>query len=75
MKNLLIFRGNVNLEDHNGRTALHFATKLRNRDLVEFLVEKKADINQFDHEQKSALHIAVDDDDHSMVTFLGKLYF
>ena len=65
---------NVNVQDHKGRTALHYACKSDTNtsyEAVKFLIEKEeTDINAKDQDQKTALHYACQASSHEAVKFL-----
>ena len=67
---------NVNVQDHKGRTALHYACKSDTNtsyEAVKFLIEKEeTDINAKDQDQKTALHYACQASSYEAVKFLIK---
>merc|ERR1719479_579025 len=48
----------VNVQDDDGRTGLHFATEEGNKKVTEFLLEKGAYVDAVDKDCRTALHIA-----------------
>ncbi len=53
LKYLLDHGCDINAQEENGRTALHYALDLENKDLIKFLIENGADINLEDKEGSS----------------------
>ncbi|WP_425381393.1 ankyrin repeat domain-containing protein [Spiroplasma endosymbiont of Polydrusus pterygomalis] len=51
----LISKDNINYQNNEGNTALHFATKYRNLDALSFLIANKANINIQNNEGNTAL--------------------
>ena len=50
---------NINFQNENGWTALHFACDEGNLKIVEILIKSKADLNLKTNEKKTPLHISV----------------
>lgn len=53
LKYLLAQGCDINAQEENGRTALHYALDLENKALIKFLIENGADINIEDNEGSS----------------------
>ena len=49
----------LNVEDHRGRSLLHWAVACRKKEIFDFLVKKGILINGEDHQNKTPMHIAV----------------
>jgi ankyrin repeat protein len=58
---------NINLQNVQGLTALHIAVQKGNKDIVEILLEKKADLNIKDHQGKTPLDYADDKQIHKLL--------
>lgn len=67
---LLEAQVDVNGQDTDGLTPLHWAVDRGHADLAEFLLSRKADIDAQDSEQTTPLHYAVDCDHVSLVELL-----
>jgi len=62
---------NVNFRDYeNWMTALMYAAKSSNIDIVEVLIKNKADIDKKDYAWKTALYYAIESENFDMVIFL-----
>lgn len=61
---------NVNYQDRDGRTALHYAAVNDNRAIVQLLLESNLDVNIVDNEGWTALHVAVDKNAYNVVQML-----
>ena len=71
IKCLLSIKGaNVNLQDHDGYTALHYAVKRKNLDAVSCLVHNGADINLFTSSKQTPLMMACQSHDMDAINFL-----
>jgi len=57
----------INLQDNNGLTALHWASKLNLNDIVQILLDNNADINIEDNNKEIALFNAIRSCDISLV--------
>lgn len=69
-KMLLDFNADVNITDANGTTALHYATRLSNEDLVKLLVAYGADLNLKDIKGFSALDYALQNKNNLIIELL-----
>jgi ankyrin repeat protein len=61
---------NINARDRNGRTPLHIAVRLEEKDVADLLISKGADINARDALGKTPLHLAVFDQNQEMIALL-----
>lgn len=59
-KEFLKVGADVNAEDQNKRTALHYATKKSNRELLELLIQGGININKIDEDGNSAIDFGID---------------
>lgn len=64
---------NVNYQDHKFRTALHYATSLKNTELVRILLDKKADPNLRDMIGRRPLEIALELKHAELIEILKKV--
>jgi hypothetical protein len=69
---LLEQKVDVNCQDANGLTPLHWAVDRGHKDFAEFLILRKANIDAQDAEQATPLHYAVDCDHAELVLLLLK---
>jgi ankyrin repeat protein len=60
----------VNLCDKAGQTALHYACRIDNPELVHFLIERKARVNEHDEHNRTPLHIATRQKRHANLEIL-----
>ncbi len=60
----------VNVQDSNGRTALHYAIQNRDAQMVQFLIDNNANVNAQDSNGRTALHYAIRNNNAKMVEFL-----
>ena len=60
----------VNARDPNGRTPLHFATRLEDWKVADLLISKGADVNARDALGKTPLHVAAFKQNVEMIAFL-----
>ncbi len=60
----------VNVQDSNGRTALHYAMHNRDAQMVQFLIDNNANVNAQDSNGRTALHYAIRNNNAKMVEFL-----
>jgi len=67
---LLEQKVDVNSQDDNGLTPLHWAVDRGNKDLAELLILRKANIDAQDEELATPLHYAVDCDHADLVALL-----
>lgn len=58
LQNLKDFRG-INIKDRNGLTALHHACKNNNLEMVEFLLEKGANVHAINRASQTPLYEAI----------------
>ena len=70
---MLDFGADVNARDKNGRTPLHVATFLKNRDAITALVRAGADINTLENDRYDAVTIASVADDVGTLRMLLRL--
>jgi ankyrin repeat protein len=62
----------INIEDDNGRTALHHASNVGNCDVVKLLIDSGADTSEVDNDGDSAMHIASSHGHFDVVKILAK---
>lgn len=63
---------NVNAQDNNKKTSLHYAAKNNNKEIVVALIEAEADVNIRDENRETPLHLAARNNNKEIVVALIK---